>query len=38
MEGNNKNFVCKIPIIFQVENDLKTYKEAMASKDSSCLE
>ena len=38
MEGNSKNFVRKIPIILQVEDDPKTYKEAITSRDSSCLE
>lgn len=35
VEGNCKNDVHKIPIILQLEDDPKTYKEAMASRDSS---
>ena len=34
MEGNSKNFVRKIHIILQVKDDPKTYKEEVASKDS----
>ncbi|XP_050889487.1 uncharacterized protein LOC127094740 [Lathyrus oleraceus] len=34
VEGNCKNFVQRIPIILQVEDDPKTYKEAITSRDS----
>ena len=33
-EGNRKVFLNKIPIVFNTEDDPKSYKEAMASRDS----
>ena len=35
VERNSENFVRKILIILQVEDDPKTYKEVVASRDSS---
>ena len=35
VEGNRNQAVRTIPFILQVEDDLKTYKEAMASRDAS---
>ena len=34
IEGNREKIVSKMPIILQVEDDPKTYKEAMSSRDS----
>lgn len=34
VEGNNGGLIRKIPIVLQIEDDLKSYKEAMASRDS----
>ncbi|RVW22265.1 Retrovirus-related Pol polyprotein from transposon TNT 1-94 [Vitis vinifera] len=33
VEGNREDIIRKIPIVFQIEEDPKTYKEAMASRD-----
>ena len=33
IEGNREKIVSKMPIILQVEDDPKTYKEAMSSRD-----
>ena len=32
VEGNNENIIKKIPIVLQIEEDLKTYKKAMTSR------
>ena len=34
VEGSREHFIRKVPIILQVEDDPKTFKEAMASRDS----
>src|SRR4051812_5815579 len=36
VEGNCKNFVQSIPVILQVEDDPKIYKETITSTNSSC--
>ena len=33
VEGNREDIIRKIPIVLQIEEDPKTYKEAMASRD-----
>ena len=33
VEGNRENIIRKIPIVLQIEEDSKTCKEAMTSRD-----
>ena len=34
-EGNREDIIMKIPIVIQIEEDPKTYKEAMISRNTS---
>ena len=33
LEGSREHFIQKVPIILQVEDDSKTFEEAMVSRD-----
>ena len=35
VEGDREDIIRKIPIVLQIEEDTKTYKEAMTSRDAS---